>query len=90
MSAPDNALLQLVLSQALDAGEVNASDAHEIMAVGVLTFHSPPPIPVRCFDWVATLTDYDGAPDAGHQPVGHGATELEAMQDLIVEYMSMV
>jgi hypothetical protein len=29
------------------------------------------------------LSDYDGAPDAGWQPVGHGRTEQEAIDDLL-------
>ena len=40
------------------------------------------PIPINNFDWQATLDDYDGAPDAGWQPIGHGATEAEAIADL--------
>jgi hypothetical protein len=43
-----------------------------------------PPIPIRCFDWSAVLADeYDGAPDAGWQPVGHGETEQAAIADLL-------
>jgi hypothetical protein len=40
------------------------------------------PIPIRDFDWCATLDDYDGAPDAGPQPIGYGATEEAAIADL--------
>lgn len=46
------------------------------------TEHVYPPIPLRQFDWRATLGDYDGAPDAGHQPMGYGRTEEEAIADL--------
>lgn len=36
-----------------------------------------PPIPIRCFDWQATLADYEPG-----DPVGVGATEAEAIADL--------
>jgi hypothetical protein len=49
----------------------------------IRTEHVYPPIPVRQFDWAAVLDDYDGAPDAGYQPVGHGRTQAEAIADLI-------
>ncbi len=41
------------------------------------------PIPTRNFDWTAVLSDYDGAEDAGFQPVGYGSTEQEAIDDLL-------
>lgn len=44
-----------------------------------------PPIPDRRFDWCATFDDYDGAPDAGFQPVGYGHTEQDAIHDLLAE-----
>jgi hypothetical protein len=47
-----------------------------------------PPIPIRAFDWAAYFDDYDGAPDAGYQPVGNGATEVEAIFDLLVSYVA--
>lgn len=31
----------------------------------------------------ATFDNYDGAPDAGFQPIGRGATEKEAIADLL-------
>lgn len=42
------------------------------------------PIPIRCFDWEATLEGYDGAPDAGivGNWIGHGETEMDAIEDL--------
>jgi hypothetical protein len=40
------------------------------------------PIPDRRFDWHAVTDDYDGAPDAGWQPIGYGRTEAEAITDL--------
>ena len=53
------------------------------MATKIITNYDHPPIPVRSFDWSAVTDDYDGAPDAGWQPVGHGATEAEAIADLM-------
>lgn len=41
-----------------------------------------PPIPYRGSDWIATLDDYDGAEDS-HDPIGHGATMLIAIEDLL-------
>jgi hypothetical protein len=42
-----------------------------------------PPIPIRCFDWSAIDDDtYDGAEDS-HCPIGTGATEQEAIDDLL-------
>ena len=41
------------------------------------------PGPIRDFDWTAVTDDYDGAPDAGPQPVGYGRTENEAVADLV-------
>lgn len=47
-----------------------------------------PPIPIRKFDWSATLDGYDpGEPDEGGtyhggDPIGHGATEAEAIDEL--------
>lgn len=37
-----------------------------------------PPIPIRNYDWMATREDYDEG-----DPVGHGETEEEAVQDLL-------
>jgi hypothetical protein len=37
------------------------------------------PMPDRRFDWLATYEDYD---EGG--PIGHGATEDEAIDDLVV------
>lgn len=49
----------------------------------ILSHFEYPPIPVRNFDWVAVLDNYDGAPDAGHQPTGYGCTREDAIDDLI-------
>lgn len=37
-----------------------------------------PPIPVRCCDWSATLDGYEPG-----EPLGRGATEQEAISDLM-------
>jgi len=51
-----------------------------------------PPIPVRNLDWSAWDDDtydcsYEGEDETGHHwsssPVGHGATEQEAIDDLL-------
>ncbi len=39
-----------------------------------------PPIPVRCFDWVAYFTDF-----GEDSPQGTGATEAEAIANLLDE-----
>jgi len=41
-----------------------------------------PPIPTRKFDWCASTDNYDGT-DGGNEPLGWGATEQEAINDLI-------
>jgi len=46
----------------------------------IVTQRLTPPIPVRCCDWTATYADYDLG-----DPIGYGATEEEAINDLIVE-----
>ena len=43
----------------------------------IVTRHVYPPIPIRCYDWMAIREDYD----EGH-PQGWGATEAEAISDL--------
>ncbi len=45
--------------------------------MNIVTFYSPPPIPIRGFDWVATFEDYEGG-----EPIGYGETEEEAVLDL--------
>jgi hypothetical protein len=45
-----------------------------------------PPIPTRKFDWQATTENYDAELVDGEwvssHPIGHGATEQEAIDDL--------
>lgn len=48
----------------------------------IITHFDYPPIPVRNCDWSAVFDDYDGAEDS-NCPIGRGATEKEAVQDLI-------
>jgi hypothetical protein len=45
----------------------------------IVTHYEYPPIPVRHFDWCAHYDDPEG-------PTGHGATEQEAINDLLSEY----
>jgi len=51
----------------------------------VVVIHEFPPIPVRHWDWIVHLEDYDGAPDAGWQPIGNGATSEAALVDFAAE-----
>ena len=44
----------------------------------IITEYDPKPIPIRRFDWVATRANYD---EGCH--VGYGATEDEAIADLL-------
>ena len=46
----------------------------------IITHYDPKPIPLRIFDWQATLDGYDMG-----DPIGHGATEAEAIADLKAE-----
>jgi hypothetical protein len=48
----------------------------------IVTSYDCPPIPVRHLDWSAVLDSYDGDPDSNH-PIGFGATEAEAIANLI-------
>ena len=42
------------------------------------TAYDMAPIPIRDWDWVATLDGYQGG-----DPVGNGETEIEAVADLL-------
>ena len=44
----------------------------------IITSFVNPPIPVRNFDWQAVLANYDG-----DDKIGNGATEEEAIEDLL-------
>ena len=54
-----------------------------IQTMKIRTTYVFPPIPNRSMDWLAIDDDtYDGAPDS-HCPIGYGATEQEAIDDLL-------
>jgi hypothetical protein len=56
---------------------------HHISGINIRTNYDYPPIPVRQFDWSAIDDDtYDGADDSSC-PIGHGATEFDAIEDLL-------
>lgn len=46
----------------------------------IVTKYDPPSIPIRDCDWSAVYDDYDLG-----SPIGHGATESEAIDDLKME-----
>ena len=61
---------------------------HQINGIRIRTSFEYPPIPVRSFDWSAIDDDtYDVDCDQdgffSTCPIGHGATEQEAIADLI-------
>ena len=62
---------------------------HIINGVKIHTNHDYPPIPVRSMDWSAVIDDYDCDCDQdgffSTSPIGHGATEQEAIADLMTE-----
>jgi hypothetical protein len=52
------------------------------MTMKIRTSYWAKPIPIRAFDWSAVDDDtYDGAEDS-HCPIGYGATEEQAIDDL--------
>ena len=44
----------------------------------IITHPIFPPIPIRGLDWCATFDNYEP-----RQPIGHGDTEKEAIEDLL-------
>ena len=48
----------------------------------IITMHVNPPVPSRAFDWSAYRAG-DEPNDAGQMTIGRGATEAEAVADLI-------
>ncbi len=54
---------------------------HEINGVRICTSYDPPPIPGNSHDWSAI--DYDAYDGQDSDPVGYGATEQEAIEDLL-------
>lgn len=62
--------------------DLHQTTPHFPVEVKLRTEHVFPPIPIRSCDWCAyDENTYDGAPDAGHQIVGYGSTEHEAIAD---------
>lgn len=56
---------------------------HEVGGLNIRTSFDYPPIPIRNCDWSAIDHDtYDGAPEC-NCPIGRGATEAEAVADLL-------
>ena len=47
----------------------------------IRTEYCAKPIPIRRFDWSAITDDYEPG-----LPIGHGATEAEAIKDLQEQY----
>jgi hypothetical protein len=50
----------------------------------IVTHYWPPPIPSRQFDWTAVTDNYEGGDGCDERPgpIGHGRTEVEAIEDL--------
>ncbi len=46
----------------------------------IITKYDPPPVPFRDADWSAVFDDYDLG-----SPIGHGETERDAIDDLMIE-----
>lgn len=57
---------------------------HYICGVKLTASRTASMIPDTQFDWYCVDDNYDGAPDAGPQIVGWGATEEEAITDYLV------
>lgn len=61
----------------------------DINGVTIHTSFDYPPIPIRSMDWSAVTDDYDCDCDEGgyfsRDPVGRGATEQEAIDNLLAE-----
>ncbi len=55
-------------------------DNEDNILARIITRYDAKPIPDRRFDWTAVMGDYD----LGH-PVGYGLTEVEAINDLIMQ-----
>ena len=62
----------------------------------ITTTYNPPPIPIRDYDWRATVSrfttattpgwiapDFDG--NGENAPTGYGASELDALENLIAK-----
>ena len=67
---------------------MNPKKPRKIANMKIVTEYYTPPIPLRTMDWSAWDEDtYDGADDAGPRArlIGYGATEAEAIADLIAQ-----
>lgn len=53
---------------------------HNVNGIEIETVFVNPPLPIRSMDWAATERDYDLG-----RPVGAGATEQAAIDDLIAQ-----
>lgn len=62
---------------------------YKISGLTIHTDYDMTPIPLRQFDWSCTDDNYDGAPDAGVQLHGRGATEIEAILDYLQQYVEL-
>lgn len=60
---------------------------YKISGLTLHTSYEMTPIPMRQFDWSCVDDNYDGAPDAGIQLAGKGATEIEAIHDYLEQYL---
>lgn len=58
---------------------------YKISGITLHTEYDFPPIPYRHLDWSCVDDNYDGAPDAGRQLHGSGATEIEAIHDYLTQ-----
>ncbi len=52
--------------------------AYDASKEGIVTTYIHPPIPIRIYDWQATMADYEPG-----YAIGHGETEQEAIADLL-------
>lgn len=73
----DLAGLANILDRALKGSLPSHFDRLEAADFDVRTTHVYPPIPIRDFDWSATLDGYEPG-----EPIGWGRTEAEAIADL--------
>lgn len=71
-------LLETFAKSVVVAGRVLSDKDGRARIVSTLCVR--PPIPLRRFDWRASFEDYDLG-----DPIGHGATEDEAIADLMDE-----
>lgn len=51
----------------------------------IITTFVYPPIPIRTCDWQAVY-DGDEPNDNGYMPIGHGRTEVDAINDLVQNF----